>query len=88
MEWIDPSMEPEWSTWLRPVANEPNGAYCNTCRKKFYLSNMGRQAIIIHASYAKHIRQSNLIAKTLSIKSCFTARASITPVSTTSPPDN
>ena len=42
-EWINPDPHPSW-TWLRKVEDK-NKAMCIKCRKTFFLSNMGCQAV-------------------------------------------
>lgn len=78
LDWLNPSIEPDWSTWLRQVNEDPHKALCSICRKIINLSNMGRQAVKSHASYSKHIRLCKVLAKTPSISSCFSSKDSTT----------
>lgn len=47
-------LDEKFSSWIKKDDNNPNAAYCKFCMKSFSLSNMGRQALLSHASGNKH----------------------------------
>ena len=52
--WLDCNLNPQFVDWLGEVTNSPGQAYCKVCKVAFSLSNMGRQALVSHASSSKH----------------------------------
>ena len=56
LDWINPQINLQWSTWLAVVKDDVFSALCNKCHVKFSLSNMGVQAVKSHESSAKHKR--------------------------------
>ena len=45
---------PDFIGWLQGVDDNPHAAWCKSCHKLIHLSNMGRRAIVSHASSKKH----------------------------------
>ena len=45
--------DPDFKNWLADI-NDNTAARCKVCHKTFKLSNMGRQALISHASGKSH----------------------------------
>ena len=74
MDWMDPAVNQEWSEWLRPVEKDSNREFCKICNKSFSLSNMGRQAVISHMGYSKHVKQKQLLESNTGISTFFTGR--------------
>ena len=61
-DWLDTSLNPQF-LWFRPVKDSSQKAMCSLYIKKtFYLSNMGRQALISHMDSDKYKKyeKSNL----------------------------
>ena len=54
-EWTDPSINPEWSVWIRPVKGDNRQAMCAACQKIISLSTMGSASIKSHSAGAKHL---------------------------------
>jgi len=52
--WLDHEYFPEFSSWLEEVKGAPNQAACKICKNSFYLSNMGRQALVSHTRSSRH----------------------------------
>ena len=71
IDWINPDLYP-YHTWLEPVKDSPNEAFCKKCPKKFMLSNMGIQAIKSHEKNKKHIK---LTSNSHNISDIFKAKA-------------
>lgn len=77
-DWVDSSVNPEWSRMFAEVPGDIYKARCKICNKSFNLSNMGRQAITSHIKGGKHIKNlSKLKGPTLDrfAKSTATNRA-------------
>lgn len=62
-DWTNKELNPEFSDWVESVEKDPYSARCRYCRKTFILSNMGRRALISHASYKKHKSAVESLAK-------------------------
>lgn len=56
-----------FSSWLKKDNNNTNAAYCKFCMKSFSLSNMGRQALLSHASGNKHKSKENYRNTTITL---------------------
>ena len=54
--------DPEFSRWVAKVPNDSLSARCKFCKKSFTLSNMGRQALVSHASGKKHLKNVHSIS--------------------------
>lgn len=70
-QWLDSTLNPEFVDWLSDVPDNKFEAYCNVCRKKFKLSNMGRQAIHSHRTGPKHTQLQNIKSRQPSLSSFF-----------------
>lgn len=63
-------LDPELS-WLKAVKEDNNTAFCELCRNKFSLSNMGKQAIKSHMSGTKHKTAQVCNSSSQSLKAFF-----------------
>ena len=69
-DWVNHIMFPDWS-WLHPVADQSDRAYCTICNKTF---DVGVSAVRSHAKATGHIRNNtNLKAIPTSLKKIFAA---------------
>ena len=66
-KWFDAKIHPQFSSWLDPVENDNQKAYCRVCKKKIVLSNMGIQALKSHASGTKHKNFCKAIVNTVNM---------------------
>ncbi|XP_063219581.1 uncharacterized protein LOC134529431 [Bacillus rossius redtenbacheri] len=62
----------EWSqdpmyAWVKGIEINPYSAWCDVCKQKFELSNMGKQALTSHASGAKHRKRLQAASKSVPI---------------------
>lgn len=53
-DWMDSSLNPEFSSWIREVPKDPFSAHYILCKKNFSLRNMGKTAVRSHAESKKH----------------------------------
>ena len=53
-DWINPKLNPGWSSWLKRAEGDRGNAECSQCRKTFELSDMGAQAVKSHEASARH----------------------------------
>jgi hypothetical protein len=56
-EWIDKTLNPDFSSWIQAVPNNRFLARCRVCMKNFTLSNMGRAAVSSHMKSSLHVRK-------------------------------
>lgn len=70
-EWLVPDPKRDWSEWLQAVPDDKYSFYCKLCKEKRSLSNMGKQAVISHASGKKHLKIIAEISKTPAITNIF-----------------
>ena len=57
-EWLDKTLNPDFASWIKPVANNRHQANCTICLKNFELSNMGRRAVTSHLTSVTHVKRS------------------------------
>jgi len=57
-DWLDKELNPQFSSWLKPVSTNKHQARCSLCLKIFELSTMGRGAVMSHLKSATHIKKS------------------------------
>src|SRR6188768_1013040 len=57
-EWLDKTLNPDFASWIKPVANNRHQANCTICLKNFELSNMGRRAVTGHLTSVTHVKRS------------------------------
>ena len=66
-DWEDPSLHPNFSTWVKPVkTGSSDDVYffsCKVCYGKLSLSNMGVNALTSHASSKGHQKKSQVVKK-------------------------
>ena len=68
-DWSNKDVNPDFAVWVRAVSNDPYSAYCSFCKKKFSLSNMGKQALTSHAKNSKrHKRLVDSFMKSSSLR--------------------
>ena len=56
-DWLE---DPEFKDWIVKVSDITQ-ARCKTCMKTFSLSNMGRQALVSHASGQLHFQWDSFL---------------------------
>lgn len=54
LAWLQPAVYPDYHPWLQEIPNDSKSAFCNICKKKFALSNMGKRAVTSHMSGQMH----------------------------------
>lgn len=52
--WLDAKLHPELANWLQEGRGGTSEAFCKLCSMTVQLSNMGRRALVSHASSVKH----------------------------------
>jgi len=56
-DWMDKTLNPDFSSWIKPVPSNRFQAHCTVCHKNFELSNMSRSAVVSHLKSASHVRK-------------------------------
>ena len=69
--WFDPSIHPEFSSWLAKCEKDNSKVVCFPCQKDVSLSNMGVRALTSHSSGEKHRRNCSMVKQTIDISSFF-----------------
>ena len=59
-EWQDQRLNPEFWSWIKPVATNRHQAKCTVCNNNFELSNMGRRAVRSHLKSAALVKGTHL----------------------------
>jgi len=60
-DWMNKSLNPQFSSWIKQVPTNKNQAHCNLCLKNFELSTMGRSAVVSYLKSSTHIRNSSAV---------------------------
>ena len=73
-DWINKTLNPEFASWIKPVAADRHQANCTVCMKNFELSNMGRRAVTSHLKSATHTKRSQSGTGCYNISSLLTSK--------------
>ena len=57
----------DWSHWLSRCVGDIHSARCSVCFRTFSLSNMGKQAVVSHATSANHVKNMSAASHTPSV---------------------
>jgi len=60
-DWLNKSLNPQFSSWIKQVPTNKNQAHCILCLKNFELSTMGRSSVMSHLKGSTHIRNSSAV---------------------------
>src|SRR6266516_3508630 len=76
-DWIDKTLNPQFSSWLKEVPTDRHKAHCSLCLKNFELSSMGCGAVTSHLRSNAHARNSGAADTSRNISSMLIKKVTV-----------